>query len=62
MARSRNAAPDTVTQPDDDDVNSVFVSAVRTQATDELKVVAAEYGILLHDLAIIGTLHYGGHR
>lgn len=54
MARSRNVAPDSVGHHEEDDVNSVFVSAVRTQATDELKVAAAEYGILLHDLAIIG--------
>lgn len=57
MARSRNAAPDVMSDahPDEqEDVSSVFVSAVRTQATDELKVVAAEYGIKLEDLAIIG--------
>jgi len=53
MARSRNAAPDAlVDSQHDDDGNNIFVSAVRTQAIDELKVVAAEYGIRLEDLAV----------
>ena len=57
MAKSRNAAPDALGEvriDETEDVGSVFVSAVRTQATDELKVIAAEYGIKLEDLAIIG--------
>lgn len=62
MARSRNVAPDAITGlsgdggPSDDpheETGAVFVHAVRTQATDELKVAAAEYGIKLEDLAII---------
>lgn len=56
MARTRTAAPDGITHMDDnmeEDVGAVFVSAVRTQAIDELKVAAAEYGITLEDLAII---------
>ncbi|BEI82029.1 hypothetical protein CcaverHIS002_0211890 [Cutaneotrichosporon cavernicola] len=52
MARTRNAAPE-LQDGGDDDVGAVFVSAVRTQAIDELKVVASEYGIRLEDLAII---------
>ncbi|CAK9785710.1 hypothetical protein CC85DRAFT_279757, partial [Cutaneotrichosporon oleaginosum] len=51
MARTRNAAPEL--HEVDDDVGAVFVSAVRTQAIDDLKVVASEYGIKLEDLAII---------
>ncbi|KAH8917629.1 band 7 domain-containing protein [Atractiella rhizophila] len=56
MAKSRNAAPELLadgTAADEEDPSSVFVSAVRREATDELKVVAAEYGIKLEDLAII---------
>lgn len=53
MARTRNAAPDIALGDASDDINDVFVSAVRAQAIDELKVVAAEYGIRLEDLAII---------
>jgi len=54
MARTRTAAPEGGVAPDEDqDVGAVFVSAVRTQATDELKIAAAEYGIKLEDLAII---------
>lgn len=52
MARTRNAAPE-LHHGDDDDAGAVFVTAVRTQAIDELKVVATEYGIKLEDLAII---------
>lgn len=51
MARTRNAAPDL--HDGEDDAGAVFVSAVRTQAIDELKVIAREYGIKLEDLAII---------
>lgn len=54
MARTRTAAPEgNVTIDHEDDVGAVFVSAVRTQATDELKIAASEYGIQLEDLAII---------
>ncbi|GMK59045.1 hypothetical protein CspeluHIS016_0700600 [Cutaneotrichosporon spelunceum] len=53
MARTRNAAPDVHDSDGGDDVGAVFVTAVRTQAIDELKVVATEYGIKLEDLAII---------
>lgn len=59
MARSRNAAPDPLVDSQregEDEVDNVFVSAVRTQAMDDLKVVASEYGIRLEDLAIIGEL------
>jgi hypothetical protein len=43
MARSRTAAPDPlVDSQGEDDMSNVFVSAVRTQAMDDLKVVAAE--------------------
>lgn len=59
MARSRNFATDAINDPshqhDADDVGTVFVTAVRTQATDELRIVAADYGIKIEDLAIIGT-------
>jgi regulator of protease activity HflC (stomatin/prohibitin superfamily) len=51
MARTRNAAPEF--HDGEDDAGAVFVSAVRTQAIDELKVIAREYGIKLEDLAII---------
>jgi hypothetical protein len=62
MARTRNAGPDGITANDehDDDVGAVFVSAVRTQAIDELKVAAAEYGIALSDLAIVDR-RFKGH-
>lgn len=54
MARTRTAAPDLASDHEvDGDVGAVFVSAVRTQAIDDLKVVAAEYGIKLEDLAVI---------
>jgi hypothetical protein len=62
MARSRNAAPDILDagHPEDhEDLGGVFVSAVRTQATDELKIVASEYGIKLEDLAIIDRKFQG---
>lgn len=52
MARTRNAAPE-LHEGEDGDAGAVFVSAVRTQAIDDLKVVAREYGIKLEDLAII---------
>lgn len=62
MARSRNlAANEALADPNghhtdhSDDAGTVFVTAVRQQATDELKVVAAEYGVLLEDLAIIAS-------
>ncbi|TXT15518.1 hypothetical protein VHUM_00021 [Vanrija humicola] len=55
MARTRNAAPDVdiAEHAEDDSAGAIFVSAVRMQAIDELKVVASEYGIKLEDLAII---------
>lgn len=57
MARSRNAAPDALVDAQhEDDGSNIFVSAVRTQAIDELKVEAHLYGIQLQDLAIIGEI------
>jgi hypothetical protein len=57
MARSRNAAPDAIVDSQhDDDGSNIFVSAVRTQAIDELKVAAAIYGIQLEDLAYVSIL------
>jgi hypothetical protein len=55
MARTRNAAPEDVAPNDheNDDVGAVFVTAVRSQAMDELKIAAAEYGIKLEDLAVV---------